>query len=80
MEIYEVIGIQHKVGSYNNQPFDNMVFSVVVPADVAKGEVGQIASQVKIKTSLLINGVPKVGDTIQVFYDRYARVSSISIV
>lgn len=73
MEQYEVIGIQHKVGEYNGQPYDNMVFSVTQPGNVGKGEVGLIASQIKIKTSLL-KSVPSVGDTISPVYDRFGRV------
>lgn len=78
MEIFDVLGIQHKVGTYQNQPFDNMVFSVCVPADVSKGEVGQICSLIKIKTSLL-TVVPKVGDKVSPQYDRYGRVVAIQI-
>lgn len=79
MEIFEVIGIQHKTGMYENQPYDNMVFSVTVDADVSKGEVGLIASLIKIKTSLL-TVVPKLGDKIQPMYDRFGRVCAISII
>lgn len=78
MEFYEVIGIQHKTGMYENQPYDNMVFSVTVNADVTKGEVGLIASTIKIKTSLLTT-VPKLGDVIQPMYDRFGRVCVINV-
>lgn len=73
MEVYEIIGMQHKTGTYNGQAFDNMVFSVTTPADVSKGEVGLIASQIKVKTSLLVE-IPSVGDTVSPIYDRYGRV------
>lgn len=72
MELYEVIGVQHKTGIYNGQTFDNMVFSVTTPADVSKGEVGYIASQIKVKTSLLTK-VPAVGDAVIPLYDRFGR-------
>lgn len=77
LEVFEVIGIQHKVGTYNDKPFDNMVFSVVVPADTSKGEVGQICSQLKVKTSLL-NKQYAVGDLVSPIYDRFGRIVGLS--
>lgn len=73
MEIYEIIGIQHKTGTYEGQPFDNMVFSVTRPADVSKGEQGNICSLLKVKTSLLVS-IPSIGDKVSPIYDRYGRV------
>jgi hypothetical protein len=73
METYTVIGYQHKVGTFNGINFDNMVFSVVSPADEKKGEVGQIASVLKVKTSLLTS-VPVVGDEVSPVYDRFGHI------
>lgn len=78
MELFEVIGIQHKVGTYQGQPFDNMVFSVTTAADVQKGEFGLIASQIKVKTSLLTS-IPTLGDIISPVYDRFGRVVGLTI-
>lgn len=73
MELYEIIGIQHKTGIYEGQPFDNLVFSVTRPADASKGEQGNICSLLKVKTSLLTK-IPAVGDTVSPIYDRYGRI------
>ncbi len=73
MEVYEVIGIQRKIGTFNNQPYDNYVFSVISPADAEKSEVGNIASLIKVKASSLVK-VPAVGDTVSPVYDRFGRV------
>lgn len=73
METYTVIGYQHKVGTFNGINFDNMVFSVVSPADEKKGEVGQIASVLKVKTSLLTS-MPGVGDEVSPVYDRFGHI------
>ena len=72
MEIFEIIGIQHKMGDFNGSRYDNMVFSVTRPADASKGEQGLIASQIKIKTELL-NSIPSVGDSVIPIYDRFGR-------
>ena len=73
METYTVIGRQHKVGIYNGINFDNLVFSCVYDADEKKGEVGQIAVILKVKTSLL-SVVPDVGDVISPVYDRFGHI------
>ncbi len=73
MDSYTVIGYQHKVGTYNGVNFDNMVFSCTSPADEKKGEVGDIACILKIKTSLL-QSVPDVGDTVTPVYDRFGHI------
>ena len=48
MEIFEVIGIEHKTGVYQGQPFDNMIFSCTRPANTDKGECGVIASRFNV--------------------------------
>ena len=73
METYTVIGYQHKVGTYNGVNFDNMLFSVVSDADDKKGEVGQIATVLKVKTSLLTS-IPSVGDEVTPVYDRFGHI------
>lgn len=78
MELYEIIGIQHKTGTYQGQPFDNMVFSVTSSADASKGEQGLIASQIKIKTHLLTS-IPSIGDIVSPIYDRYGRVVGLTL-
>ena len=70
MELFEVIGIQRKTGTFQGKPFDNTVFSVTRPADVEKGEVGTIARIVKVKTHLLTK-VPAIGDTVSPIYDQF---------
>lgn len=72
MEIFEVIGIEHKTGVYQGQPFDNMIFSCTRPANTDKGECGVIASRFKVKTHLLTS-IPSVGDTVSPIYDRFAN-------
>ena len=73
MDQYEVIGIQHKKGNYNGQDYDNMVFYVTSPANADNGDIGLIASVIKIKTSL-VETVPSIGDLISPLYDRFGRV------
>lgn len=77
MEEYEVIGIQHKQGNYNGKDYDNMVFSVTSPANEKNGDVGLIASVIKIKTELL-ETVPSLGDVVSPVYDRYGHVIGLS--
>lgn len=77
MDQYEVIGIQHKKGNYNGQDYDNMVFSVTSPANEKNGDIGLIASVIKIKTSL-VETVPSIGDLISPLYDRFGRVVGLS--
>lgn len=78
METYAVIGCQHKVGTYNGINFDNMVFSCVYPADEKKGEVGEIAIILKVKTSLL-SSIPEIGDKVSPVYDRFGHIIDLRI-
>lgn len=73
METFTVIGYQRKTGTYNGINFDNMVFSCISPADVKKGEVGEIATILKVKTSLL-ETIPEIGDTVSPVYDRFGHI------
>lgn len=73
MELFEIIGIQRKTGTYNGQSYDNTVFSVTRPAVVEDGEVGLIASVIKVKTSVL-SRVPAVGETVSPVYNRFGNV------
>lgn len=72
MELFDIIGIQHKSGVFDGKNYDNMIFSVTRSADSSKGEQGLIVSQLKIKTELL-ESIPNIGDTVQPIYDRYGR-------
>lgn len=78
METYIVIGYKHKVGTYNGFNFDNMVFSCTTPSVEANGEVGEIASIFKIKTSLL-SSIPEIGDKISPVYDRFGHIIDLRI-
>ena len=79
MDKYEVIGIQHKTGNYNGKNYDNMVFSVTSPCNERNGDIGLIASVIKIKTEL-VETLPYLGDLISPLYDRFGRVVGLSIV
>lgn len=72
MELFEIIGFQHKTGLFDGKHYDNMIFSVTRPALADKGEQGLIASVIKIKTELL-TVIPSIGDTVSPVYDRYGR-------
>lgn len=72
MELFDIIGIQHKSGVFDGKNYDNMIFSVTRPADSSKGEQGLIVSQLKIKTELL-ESIPNIGDRVKPIYDRYGR-------
>lgn len=72
MELFEVIGIEHKTGTYQGQPFDNMIFSCTRPAETDKGEIGIISSRFKVKTRFLTS-IPSVGDTVSPIYDRFGN-------
>ena len=79
MDKYEVIGIQHKTGNYNGKDYDNMVFSVTSPGNECNGDIGLIASVIKIKTEL-VESVPSLGDVISPLYDRFGRVVGLSYI
>lgn len=74
-----VIGIARRKGDYNGNPYDNKMLYCLRPADVNRGEVGQISEVIKVKT-VDFPSIIEVGMEIEPVYDRYGRVTDIRIV
>lgn len=64
---------QHKQGTYNDIPYDNIIFTCVRDSDAMKGEVGSVGLLLKVKTSLL-DSIPEIGATVSPCYDRFGHV------
>lgn len=73
METYTLIGYQHKQGTYNDIPYDNIIFTCVRDADITKGEIGSVGLLLKVKTSNL-DSIPEIGATVSPCYDRFGHV------
>ena len=74
-----VIGIQHRIGTFNNVEYDNTIFHCIREADSKKDEIGNICDVIKVKTSIL-QSMPCINDCIVPLYNRFGQVQSVSIV
>lgn len=85
---FELLGVEHKSGTYNDAPYDNYNLHVSEPIDNDKG-VGVKTSVIKVKTSKLADvfDVPfsveniqnAIGHKIDVSYGRYDAVDKIRL-
>lgn len=76
--VYRFIGYVRKTGEYEGRAFDNVNLSVLRPAAVGSAEVGEICEVLKVKYPDYFAANLKVGSDINVEFDRYGRVYSIS--
>lgn len=76
---FSVVGISRSVGDYNGQKFDNTYLHCIRPADVDRGQVGQICEIFKIKTSNL-HTIPEINSFICPVYNKFGQVESVNLV
>lgn len=75
----KVIGIKHSTGEFNGLKFDNFNLHCVRLASDEKDEQGEITEVVKVKSSLFMEANINIGDDIEVYYDRFGRIISLTV-
>lgn len=74
---FRVVGIERKVGEYNDRPYDNTIIHCTYPKD---GMIdGFAVASVKVKTERLGDDVFIVGDKVSFYYDQYGNVLRVNI-
>lgn len=81
-EKFVILGYVRVTGDFEGRPFDNFNFHCQDPKKQMDAGIG--VQVVKVKTDLILNSGVSVNDSIigkemTVVYDRYGRVSGISI-
>lgn len=73
--VYQVIGMQRKTGEYQGILYDNTMLYVTTQSEHVQG---YFCTVIKAKTTY-VPGSLKLGDNIEVFYDRYGNAVAINI-
>lgn len=81
-EQFVILGVVRVTGEYEGKPYDNYNFHCQDPAKEMTAGIG--VQIVKVKTELILSSGVSInesiiGKTMSVFYDRFGRVSGITI-
>ena len=81
--MYELVGYIRRTGEYQGRPFDNYNLHCKV-MDPPEGMEGEAVEVLKVKTAVVdaftaAHGPLSIGDVIDVYYDRFGRITSIMV-
>ena len=77
--MYTVVGIVHKVGDFNGQPYDNFNLHCVRDATPNSDEDGQITEVIKVKSDIFLASDITVGSVVTPYYDKYGRIVQLNV-
>ena len=77
--MYTVVGIVHKVGDFNGQPYDNFNLHCVRDATPNTDESGQITEVIKVKSDMFLNTDINIGSEVTPYYDKYGRILQLIV-
>lgn len=74
-----VLGIKHNKGEYEGKPYENVI--IYVSKDIPNGTYfkGVAVDILKVSKKVFDEFSCDVGDTIQVFFDKYGKVSRLDV-
>lgn len=84
MPVLKVVGITESKGTFEGNPYDNIVLHCANDIELGKG-FGQFTQVVKVKRSLMLQNWNMadlkglVGKSVEVYYDKYQKVDLIKV-
>lgn len=81
--MYELVGYIRRTGEYQGRPFDNYNLHCKVMAP-PEGQIGEAVEVLKVRKAVVdllesTHGPLQIGDVLDVYYDRFGKITTIAV-